>query len=171
MIQYRNKSGSHNEKELSKISEFCASVGVSFIINDDALLAKRVGAAGVHVGKDDGGVGRARDILGGDAIIGASCYDSCELALKAQNDGASYAAFGAVFRSPTKPNAVCCPLEVISKAKELLKVPVCAIGGINASNIASVAKAGADYAAVVSALYTKDQIEQNLLELKRAIKF
>ena len=110
MIQYRNKSGPHNEKELSKISEFCASVGVSFIINDDALLAKRVGAAGVHVGKDDGGVGRARDILGGDAIIGASCYDSCELALKAQNDGASYAAFGAVFRSPTKPNAVCCPL-------------------------------------------------------------
>ena len=167
MIQYRNKSGSHNEKE---ISEFCASVGVSFIINDDALLAKRVGAAGVHVGKDDGGVGRARDILGGDAIIGASCYDSCGLAIKAQNEGASYAAFGAVFRSPTKPNAVCCPLEVISKAKELLKVPVCAIGGINASNIASVAKAGADYAAVVSALYTKDQIEQNLLELKRAIK-
>ena len=169
MIQYRNKSGSHNEKELSKISEFCASVGVSFIINDDALLAKRVGAAGVHVGKDDGGVGRARDILGDNAIIGASCYDSCELAIKAQNE-ASYAAFGAVFRSPTKPNAVCCPLEVISKAKELLKVPVCAIGGINASNIASVAKAGADYAAVVSALYTKDQIEQNLLELKRAIK-
>ena len=80
-------------------------------------------------------------------------------------------AFGAVFRSPTKPNATCCGLEVISKAKELLKVPVCAIGGINASNIASVAKAGADYAAVVSALYTKDQIEQNLLELKRAIKF
>ena len=49
-------------------------------------------------------------------------------------------------------------------------MPVCARGGINASNIASVAKAGADYAAVVSALYTKDQIEQNLLELKRAIK-
>ena len=170
MIQYRNKSGPHNEKELSKISEFCASVGVSFIINDDALLAKRVGAAGVHVGKDDGEVGRARDILGSNAIIGASCYDSCELAIQAQNDGASYAAFGAVFRSPTKPNAVCCPLEIISRAKELLKVPVCAIGGINASNIASVAKAGADYAAVVSALYTKDQIEQNLLELKRAIK-
>ena len=170
MIQYRNKSGPHNEKELSKISEFCASVGVSFIINDDALLAKRVGAAGVHVGKDDGEVGRARDILGSNAIIGASCYDSCELAIQAQNDGASYAAFGAVFRSPTKPNATCCPLEVISKAKELLKVPVCAIGGINASNIASVAKAGADYAAVVSALYTKGQIEQNLLELKRAIK-
>ena len=170
MIQYRNKSGSHNEKELSKISEFCASVGVSFIINDDALLAKRVGAAGVHVGKDDGGVGRARDILGANAIIGASCYDSCELAIKAQNEGASYAAFGAVFSSPTKPNATCCGLKVISKAKELLKVPVCAIGGINASNIASVAKAGADYAAVVSALYTKDQIEQNLLELKRAIK-
>ena len=170
MIQYRNKSGPHNEKELSKISEFCASVGVSFIINDDALLAKRVGAAGVHVGKDDGEVGRARDILGSNAIIGASCYDSCELAIQAQNDGASYAAFGAVFRSPTKPNATCCPLEVISKAKELLKLPVCAIGGINASNIASVAKAGADYAAVVSALYTKDQIEQNLLELKKAIK-
>ena len=170
MIQYRNKSGSHNEKELSKISEFCASVGVSFIINDDALLAKRVGAAGVHVGKDDGGVGRARDILGDNAIIGASCYDSCRLAIQAQNEGASYAAFGAVFSSPTKPNATCCDLKVISKAKELLKMPVCAIGGINASNIASVAKAGADYAAVVSALYTKDQIEQNLLELKRAIK-
>lgn len=170
VIQYRNKSSKHDEKELSKISEFCASLGVIFIINDDALLARKVGADGVHVGKDDDGIKRARDILGSEAIIGASCYDSLELALKAQNEGASYVAFGAVFPSPTKPNATCCSLEIITQAKGILGIPVCAIGGINASNIASVAKAGADYAAVVSALYTNAQIEQNLLELKRAIK-
>lgn len=170
IIQYRNKSSKHDEKELSKIAQLCASYAVKFIINDDALLARRVGADGVHVGRDDGGIKRARDILGSEAIIGASCYDSCELAIKAQNEGASYVAFGAVFLSPTKPNATHCPLETITLAKKILNIPVCAIGGINASNIASVAKAGADYAAVVSALYTNAQIEQNLLELKRAIK-
>lgn len=170
VIQYRNKSSKHDEKELSKISEFCASVGVSFIINDDALLARKVGAAGVHVGRDDSSIERARDILGSEAIVGASCYDSCELAIKAQESGASYAAFGAVFPSPTKPNATHCPLEIITQAKGILDIPVCAIGGINASNIESVAKAGANYAALISALYTGGKIEQNIAELKSAIK-
>lgn len=165
IVQYRNKSGKHDEKELNKLAQLCASFAVKFIMNDDALLARRVGADGVHVGRDDGGIKRARDILGSKAFIGASCYDSLEIALKAQDDGASYVAFGAVFPSLTKPNAKHCPLEVLSKAKELLKVPVCAIGGINASNIVSVARARADYAAVVSALYVNDEIEKNVKNL------
>ena len=170
LIQYRNKNAIHDEILLAKIALLCKQNGVKFIINDDARLAKKVGADGVHVGKDDFSVLKAREILGNDAIIGASCYDSIQKAIKAQDDGASYAAFGAVFPSPTKPAATPCKLEILSLAKKELKIPVCAIGGINATNIASVAKTGADYAAVISALYKNAQIKQNIKELFDSIK-
>lgn len=170
LIQYRNKNAVHDEILLAKISQLCKEKGVKFIVNDDAMLAKKVGADGVHVGKDDFSVLKARKILGNDAIVGASCYDSIQKAIKAQNDGASYAAFGAVFPSITKPAATPCKLEILTLAKKELKIPVCAIGGINAANIAAVAKTGCDYAAIISAIYKNAQIEQNINELLVSIK-
>lgn len=162
-IQYRNKSAQHDEILLKKIAKLCAQNSVKFIINDDPLLAKRVGADGVHVGKDDESVLKARQILGKDAIVGASCYNSLQKALLAQAQGANYAAFGSVFASPTKPNATPCPLEIIDEAKKALAIPVCAIGGINAKNVKMVANA--DYIAVISALYKNNEIEKNVKEI------
>lgn len=171
LIQYRSKQGAHDLELLSRICEYARLHKVDFIINDDALLAKEVGASGVHIGKDDGGVLRAREILGGGATIGASCYNDINLALKAQEQGASYVAFGSVFASATKPNAVRCDLSVISKAKELVSVPVCAIGGIDASNIALLKNAGANWAAIVRACYEPCSIEQNIKMLANALKY
>ena len=140
--------------------------GARFIVNDDVKFAAKIGANAVHIGKDDGGVKAARKILGGDAFIGVSCYDDLNLALKAQDDGASYAAFGALFASPTKPHAPLCKFETIMRAKEILRIPVCAIGGINAANIAQIAALNPDYIAVISALYRPASIKENLRNLQ-----
>ena len=165
-LQYRTKLEPKNERVAVALKELCERYGARFIVNDDVKFAAKIGANAVHIGKDDGGVKAARKILGEDAFIGVSCYDDLNLALKAQDEGASYAAFGAVFVSPTKPNAPLCKFETIRRAKEILRIPVCVIGGINAANIAQIAALNPDYIAVISALYRPASIKENLRNLQ-----
>ncbi len=168
VIQYRNKfeKCGHDEALLLRLVEACEGFGAKLLINDDALLAARVGAHGVHVGREDGGVKRAREILGEKAVVGASCYASVESAARAVGEGASYVAFGAVFASVTKSSAVVCGLDVVARARAVLgDFPVCVIGGINASNISQVARFCPDYIAVVSALYAGGSVEENVARL------
>ena len=165
-LQYRTKLEPKNERVAVALKELCERYGARFIVNDDVKFAAKIGANAVHIGKDDGGVKAARKILGEDAFIGVSCYDDLNLALKAQDEGASYAAFGAVFASPTKPNAPLCKFETIRRAKEILRIPVCVIGGINAANIAQIAALNPDYIAVISALYRPASIKENLKNLQ-----
>ena len=165
-LQYRTKLEPKNERVAVALKELCERYGARFIVNDDVKFAAKIGANAVHIGKDDGGVKAARKILGEDAFIGVSCYDDLNLALRAQDEGASYAAFGAVFASPTKPNAPLCKFETIRRAKEILRIPVCVIGGINAANIAQIAALNPDYIAVISALYRPASIKENLRNLQ-----
>lgn len=165
-LQYRTKIEPKNERVAVALKELCERYGARFIVNDDVKFAAKIGANAVHIGKDDGGVKAARKILGDDAFIGVSCYDDLNLALKAQDEGASYAAFGALFASPTKPNAPLCKFETIMRAKEILRIPVCVIGGINAANIAQIAALNPDYIAVISALYRPASIKENLKNLQ-----
>lgn len=169
LIQYRSKTQPHDTELLMKICKYANTKGAKIIINDDALLAKQVGANGVHIGKNDGSLKQAREILGKNAIIGASCYDSLDLAISAENFGASYVAFGAIFTSKTKPTATHCDLNVLKKAKRHLKIPVCAIGGINASNIALLKNTDIDLIAVVRACYEPFSIKENIKALKAEI--
>ena len=166
LLQYRTKLEPKNERVATALKELCERYGARFIVNDDVNFAAKIGANAVHIGKDDGGVKAARKILGEDAFIGVSCYDDLNLALRAQDEGASYAAFGAVFASPTKPNAPLCKFEPIRRAKEILRIPVCVIGGINAANIAQIAALNPDYVAVISALYRPASIKENLRNLQ-----
>ncbi|AII15097.1 thiamine phosphate synthase [Campylobacter iguaniorum] len=170
LIQYRNKSQNHDINLLKWVVSLCDEFGAKLIINDDPILAVNCGAHGVHVGKEDGGVLRAREILGDKAIIGASCYNDINLAIKAQNDGASYVAFGAMFTSQTKPNAKLCDHEIVKKAKEILSIPVCVIGGINSSNLQSVCALKPDYIAIISAAYKPNSITQNIVNLQNIIR-
>ncbi len=165
-LQYRTKLEPKNERVAVALKELCERYGARFIVNDDVKFAAKIGANAVHIGKDDGGVKAARKILGEDAFIGVSCYDNLNLALKAQDEGASYAAFGALFASPTKPNAPLCKFETIMRAKEILRIPVCVIGGINAANIAQIAALNPDYIAIISALYHPASIKENLQNLQ-----
>ena len=165
-LQYRTKLEPKNERVAVALKELCERYGARFIVNDDVKFAAKIGANAVHIGKDDGGVKASRKILGEDAFIGVSCYDDLNLALKAQDEGASYAAFGAVFASPTKPHAPLCKFETIRRAKEILRIPICVIGGINAANIAQIAALSPDYIAVISALYRPASIKENLRNLQ-----
>ncbi len=139
------------------IAAACRAAGAMLIVNDDPWLAAEVGADGVHLGRDDGTVARARGFVGR-ALVGVSCYDSIERALQAEADGADYVAFGAMFPSRVKPDAVRASPALLASARARLRVPVVAIGGIDLDNAASVLRAGADSLAVISALYAAPDI-------------
>ncbi len=155
MVQYRQKGLSIDtaHEQALRLLELCRDRGVPLIVNDDCALAQRIGADGVHVGREDAAVSAARTALGADAIVGASCYGSLALGHQAVTDGASYVAFGSIYPSPTKPAAPTVPLDVLRLARCELAVPVCAIGGITADNAGAVVAAGADLLAVISDVF------------------
>lgn len=123
-----------------------------FVLNDEIELAIELGVDGLHIGKSDyDRFDEIRSRFGG--IIGVSCYGDVERALEFQHRGADYAAFGSFFASPTKPDSIIVPKSVISKAKEKLNIPVCAIGGINKSNIDEILEYKPDMIAMISGIW------------------
>ncbi|OOG62748.1 thiamine-phosphate diphosphorylase [Rhodanobacter sp. B04] len=154
LLQYRDKSADsvRRHAEAAALKQLCATYAVPLIINDDVALAIAVAAGGVHLGKNDDDPAAARIALGAESIIGVSCYDSLARARAAAHAGASYIAFGAFFPSPTKPLAPHAPLELLRQSAAL-GVPRVAIGGITPDNGASLVEAGADYLAVISAVF------------------
>ena len=157
-LQYRNKhaGAAQREAEARELAALCREHGVPLIVNDDVDLALAVGADGVHLGRGDGDLAAARARMG-NRLLGASCYDSLVSARRAIAAGADYVAFGSVFPSPTKPDAVRAPLSLFGQARAL-GVPLVAIGGITLENATEVIRAGADCIAVISALFDAPDI-------------
>ena len=155
ILQYRRKTTDDDLKlkEATKLRQLCLQHHTLFIINDDINLAQKVGADGVHLGKNDQSIQQARQLLKDDAIIGVSCYDDINLAINAQEKGANYVAFGALFTSNTKPDAPHCSLNTIIQAQQTLEIPIVGIGGIDFNNQKDAFKAGCDAVAMVSALF------------------
>ena len=153
-LQLRNKAMDADALRVAGIAlrSACKDAGVPLLINDDAALAAELGADGVHLGEHDGDIASARRLLGGDAIIGASCYDDIERARRLAAEGASYLAFGAFFPSPTKPNARRASLQLLRDSAHL-GLPRVAIGGITPDNAPSLVDAGADLVAVISGVF------------------
>ncbi|WP_018507288.1 thiamine phosphate synthase [Thiobacillus thioparus] len=160
-VQYRDKSGdvARRHEQASELVALCHRFGVPLIVNDDLRLADLTDADGVHLGRDDGSLREARIILGKDKFIGASCYQSLELALAAQAAGADYVAFGSFFASPTKPAAPRADLNLLREAAPVIQVPLVAIGGITLANAPQLLAAGADSLAVLSALFDAPNIQ------------
>ncbi len=157
-LQYRSKLGGRDLrlKQARRLAGMARERGVPFLVNDDVELALAVNADGVHLGRDDGNLGAARRKLPG-RILGASCYDSLDAARSAVAAGADYVAFGSVFASGTKPQAVRAPLELFRQARAL-GVPLVAIGGITLENAPQVLAAGADALAVITSLFDAEDI-------------
>ncbi|OGT62706.1 MAG: thiamine-phosphate diphosphorylase [Gammaproteobacteria bacterium RIFCSPLOWO2_02_47_7] len=155
MLQYRNKYDDFaiRESQARELKILCDKYYVPFIINDDFELASAINADGVHLGKEDHSCEQARDSFGQQMIIGISCYNDIGRAMAAENTGASYIAFGAFFPTNTKHNTVKAGPELIQKAKQRLKLPVVAIGGITPENGKLLIDAGADFLAVVGGIY------------------
>ena len=137
-----------------------------FIVNDRLDIAVLAGADGVHLGQTDIPVQEARRLVGDEMIIGVSA-STVEEAVKAVDDGADYIGVGSIFNTSTKPDAdQGIGLDTLMDICQAVDVPVVAIGGINKGNIRDVIRAGADGAAVVSAIMAKPDIKAAAHELK-----
>jgi thiamine-phosphate pyrophosphorylase len=126
--------------------------GVAVILNDRPDLAVALGCDGAHVGQEDTPAPIARKLLGG-LTLGVTCHDSRHLAMEAGEAGADYVAFGAFFPTATKDTPTDATPEILRWWSELMQPPCVAIGGITVANCAPLVQAGADFLAVVGAVW------------------
>lgn len=161
-LQYRDKQPIDAVYLAGALKELCHSYNTPLIINDHVDLAKKVGADGVHLGKEDGKIQYARQQLGQSAIVGVSCYNDINLAKKAVKNSADYVAFGRFYPSSSKPLAAPAELNTLTLAKECINVPIVAIGGILPNNSQALLDAGADVLAVIGGVFTESPYESAL---------
>ena len=162
MVQYRSKMHDRDVKmqQCAAILRLCREYGVPCIVNDDVDMCRTLNADGVHLGEKDDNIAEVRRILGDNVIIGSSCYDQLERAKQAQKEGASYVAFGAMFTTPTKPNAPRATLALLKEAKREIHIPIVAIGGITVNNAHDVIETGIDAIAVITSLFEAKSIKE-----------
>lgn len=169
LLQYRNKSGDaeQHRQEAGALRKLCDRYGAMLLINDDAQLAREIDADGVHLGQNDTPIETARRTLGAEKIIGISCNNRLEWALRAAQQGADYVAFGRFFPSMSKPDAPQAQLALLEQARQQLDLPIAAIGGITPDNAPRLRDAGADMLAVIHGLFGQDDIETAARQLSR----
>lgn len=163
VIQLREKQLTRKElfREALALRAFTKRHGVTFIVNDYVDIALAVGADGVHLGQEDMPVEETRRIIGKKKIIGVSTH-SLRQALKAQEDGADYIGFGPIFPTATKDAGAPKGLKMLREVRSHIEIPIVAIGGITQENFITVLDAGADSAAVMSAIL-KGDIKKNAM--------
>ena len=166
MVQFREKhlQGAEKEALARELLVLCRSYGVPLIINDDAELAKKVGADGVHVGQSDLAAQEARRILGPQAIIGVTAR-TVEQARAAQAAGADYLGSGAVFGTSSKSDARPLSREELRAICAAVTIPVVAIGGIHAGNVLALCGCGQAGVAVIGGIFGQPDIRQAAREL------
>lgn len=172
VVQYRDKSSDAIKRmsQATALRALCQKFSACFIVNDDVELAIEVDADGLHIGADDGDIRQIRNRMKG-KILGVSCYNRLELAQELVKSGADYVAFGRFFLSNTKPNAVPANIELLRKAKQILQVPVVAIGGITLHNAKTLIDEGADAIAVIDGLFKQGNIKQTAQEFTNLFQF
>lgn len=167
-VQLREKALSDADflSEANLIGNLCKRYGVPFIINDNIDVALKCGADGIHIGQDDMPLTEARRKCGSDMIIGVSVH-TVEEALRAEADGADYLGIGAMFPTSTKADASVLTLDTLRNICSAVSIPTVAIGGICRSNIARLSGTGVDGIALVSAIFSADDIEAECRHLRR----
>ncbi len=153
-VQLRLKSVPRDEllRAIDALRPITQARGVAFLLNDDPAIAVQTGCDGAHVGQTDTPAREARRILG-DRMLGVTCHDSRDLAMRAGEDGADYVAFGAFYPTTTKAASTHADPEILAWWSGLMEIPCVAIGGITAENCAPLVQAGADFLAVVGAVW------------------
>ena len=166
VVQLREKDCSSREfyEMAVRVKEITDAYEVPLLINDRADIAMAVGADGVHLGQDDLPVQAARGLLGSDKIIGATAHAVKE-AVRAWKSGADYLGAGDVFGTSTKQDARRLSLEELTEICQSVPIPVVAIGGVRADNIARLRPTGAKGAAVISAVVGQKDITAATREL------
>lgn len=144
-------------RAVERLGPIARAHGVAVILNDRPDLAQATGCDGVHIGQEDASVASARRIMGANAMIGATCHDSRELAMDAAEAGADYVAFGAFFPTDTKATTHRPEPEILTIWQETIEIPCVAIGGVTADNAGELARAGADFVAVSAGVWRHPQ--------------
>ncbi|KAB2920208.1 MAG: thiamine phosphate synthase [Dechloromonas sp.] len=172
LLQFRDKTSPMPERLMRgrALRRLTQQYGARLIVNDDLALAMLLDADGVHLGGDDGNLRAARAIIGPQRILGASCYADLASARVADAAGADYVAFGAVFPSPTKPDAVHAPLALFGKAGQELRAATCAIGGITLAEASTLIAAGADLLAVITDLFSAPDIAARAAQYQQSFE-
>ncbi len=152
-------------KEAFEIKKLCRQYNVPFIINDNVEIAMKINADGVHVGQSDMKAGNVRTILGEDKILGVSAQ-TVEQALLAEKEGADYLGVGAVFPTGSKMDADDVSYETLKEICSAVSIPVVAIGGIGAGNVLKLENSGISGIAVISAIFSAEDIEKATKNLK-----
>lgn len=171
MVQLREKELQEDAfiNEAIQVKKLCARYHVPLIINDNVDVALKSGADGVHVGTEDQPVAEIRKRVGESFIIGATAK-TVEQAKEAEASGADYLGVGAVFRSPTKKNAIRITGGQLKEICDSVGIPAVAIGGISLSNVCEIAGCGMDGIAVVSAIFAAEDIRTAAARLKKKAK-
>jgi thiamine-phosphate pyrophosphorylase len=151
-LRLKDAPDSTLQKTIEALRPIVQSRDVAFLLNDRPDLAKKHGCDGAHVGQTDLAAAQARNILG-DLTLGVTCHNSRHLAMEAAEAGADYVAFGAFYPTTTKEPPALAEIETLRWWAEMMEVPCVAIGGITAANCAPLVQAGADFLAVVGAVW------------------
>ena len=166
-FQLRLKKYSLNHKILigKKTKNICKKNKVKFLVNDDPMLALKLGADGCHLGQKDMSIEKAKKIIG-NQIIGITCHNSLKLVKEAIKAKASYLALGAFYTSKTKKTKYAANYRILNKVKKLTKTPIVAIGGINSQNYKNLLLNNANFLAI-SAYIWKNKKYKPLEALKK----
>lgn len=160
VVQYRDKNpaSATDIDEIVSLAALCRQRDVPLIVNDDVELAAAVGAAGVHLGRDDASLQAARARLGPEVVIGISCYNDLQRAHRAVQAGADYVAFGRFYPSRSKPLAIQAETALLMRASRELARPIVAIGGITPENGRVLLAAGATLLAAIHGVFGQPDI-------------
>lgn len=171
VVQLREKHLSDEEfmRETKEMGQITRAFHVPLIINDCLAAALCEEAAGLHIGQEDMEAGEARKALGPEKILGVSAA-TLEEALAAEAAGADYLGVGAIFPTATKTDARKVTLTELQEICRAVKIPVVAIGGLNASNLPRLKGSGIAGAAVVSALFDAPDIEKAAAMLSKQLE-
>ena len=150
-LRAKNAPGAAFFREAAELVALCRGHGALLIVNDRVDVAVAAGADGVHVGQDDLPLAAARQVAGFDLLVGVSASFPGE-AVVAERDGADYVGFGAMYPTPTKPDAEYAGPRLLAEVRRRVRLPLVGIGGITVENAPAVLAAGADLVAVVSAI-------------------
>jgi thiamine-phosphate pyrophosphorylase len=157
-LQIRLKKGDEIDlaatREVAQaVKRICTAEHIALFINDSPQLARALQVDGVHLGMDDMEIAEARELIGPDMIIGATCKNSKHQAMIAGEAGADYVAFGAFHPTATKADTTQAEPEILTWCQMFLTLPCVAIGGITVSNAKPILDAGADFLAVSSGVW------------------
>jgi thiamine-phosphate pyrophosphorylase len=155
LVQYRHKEADAalRQEQGRALLALCRRFNVPLVINDYPDLCMEIDADGVHLGGADGDLAHARQALGPDKIVGASCYGELALAVAAEQAGASYVAFGGFYPSPVKKYDFVTQPDLLDAARAAIALPLVVIGGMTPENAAPLVVRGADMIAAISSVY------------------